>query len=193
MRTFVEIGTANFDTLVALAERGGWRGICVEPVPHLAEELRRLVKCLPVTIVEAAVTDHDGPVPMRYPATARTALEGGGAYVNTENHIGFRNIEQPDHAHVTPSDLQDVEGMTLDTLLDRYDVSTIDLLKIDVEGHELNILRPYSWRVRPVFIKAEHQWIPCGGLHHFLRVHGYLVWSESWDLYAIDAAPKEST
>ena len=35
---FIEIGTSDFDTLIPLA-KGGWKGIFVEPVEYLLDNL----------------------------------------------------------------------------------------------------------------------------------------------------------
>ena len=37
-KMFVEIGSADFDTCLPLAE-AGWKGICVEPVPYLKKRI----------------------------------------------------------------------------------------------------------------------------------------------------------
>ena len=42
---------------------------------------------------------------------------------------------------VVSGDFEEVECFTLDSLLDKYDVKRVDLLKIDAEGHELQVLK----------------------------------------------------
>ncbi|MDD9988450.1 MAG: FkbM family methyltransferase [Spirochaetaceae bacterium] len=169
VRTFVEIGCADFDTLIPLAEAGAWRGFCVEPVPHLAATLRKMAAGLPVTIIEAAVTSQTGRVSMRVPTTVTEGSDAGIGYVNTADHAGSRYLERPEFAYLSPADLDDVEALTLDALLDRIDVATVDLLKVDTEGHELNIFRAYSWKVRPAVIKAEHIGSPGDTLQKLLE------------------------
>ena len=64
MKTFVEIGCADFDTLIPLAQKGGWCGWCIEPVPHHAETLRKKAAGLPVGVEEVAISDYDGHLTM---------------------------------------------------------------------------------------------------------------------------------
>ena len=69
MKTFLEIGVADFDTLLPLAEKGGWSGWCVEPMPHHVKTLREQAKGLPVAICECANQDgRAGHQPKAYRA-----------------------------------------------------------------------------------------------------------------------------
>ena len=58
-------------------------------------------------------------------------------------------------------------------------------IKIDVEGHEMNILESYSWDIKPDFITMEHSHIDDLYAAAFLKEKGYLVYTEQSDLYAI--------
>ena len=60
-----------------------------------------------------------------------------------------------------------------------------DYLKIDTEGHELNIIKSYSWKIKPTFIKLEHSHIDNLYCESLLKDLGYLVYREANDLYAI--------
>ena len=88
-----------------------------------------------------------------------------------------------------------VEGLTLDSLLEKHKVTSIDFLKIDVEGNEYPILENYSWNVKPSMIKIETKlWenreISFGisifePIWNMLIENGYIIWNEENDLYAI--------
>ena len=73
--------------------------------------------------------------------------------------------------------------MTLDDLL--FDMKEIDFLKVDVEGHELNVFLNYSFKVKPKIIKVEHKHVDDIALSKKLEENGYLVWTEKHDIYAI--------
>ena len=51
-----------------------------------------------------------------------------------------------------------VQCITLDTLLDQYDMSQVDFLQIDVESFDYDILKLIDFdRIRPKFIRHEHR------------------------------------
>lgn len=61
MKTFLEIGCADFDTLLPLAARG-WRGFFVEPIERHCESLRRQARKVGVPddqieIAQLAISD----------------------------------------------------------------------------------------------------------------------------------------
>jgi FkbM family methyltransferase len=177
---FVEIGAANFDTLMPLV-KNGWNGIIVEPVPGLAASLRDAAKGLPVEIIEAAVSDLNGEVEMMI--ASGDDWVRGISHVVSNNHLGARLSDNPDNTRHF-SDRITVKAMTLDTLL-RETNSAIDFMKIDAEGHELNILQNYSWRIKPKTIKVEHKHVDDEALVRLLEAQDYMVWREVDDLYAV--------
>lgn len=177
---FVEIGAADFDHLGSLA-RNGWSGIIAEPVPQHAKSLRATLMGFQVKVVEAAISDLNGELEM-------AVSEGDGwvrgiSHVVSPNHAGTRLSDFPDNTHLFPDRIT-VKAMTLDTLL-RETYGAIDFMKIDAEGHELNILRNYSWRIKPKALKVEHKHVDDAELKAILEAQGYIVWREVDDLYAV--------
>ena len=75
--------------------------------------------------------------------------------------------------------------MTLDSLITENEIDHIDFLKLDVEGHETNIIESYSWTIKPTFIKLEHWHIDDKNMKQMLESQGYLVYTEDRDIYAI--------
>ena len=62
MKFFIEIGSADFDTLIPLAEKG-WSGVFIEPVETLAQNLiqkikEKKLKELPQNLVIFATTSQ---------------------------------------------------------------------------------------------------------------------------------------
>ena len=184
MKTFLEIGTADFDTLIPLAEKGGWCGWCVEPVPKHVETLKKKVEHLPVGIIPYAVSDHDGQVTMHVGGGGDWAE--GASHVCDPNHEGARLLELPGNVNLNLREKTiKVDCMKLDTLLAAHEIRHIDYLKIDVEGHELNVLRGYSWEVKPALIKVEHKHLSGDELDRILKRQGYTIWVEEDDIYAL--------
>ena len=136
---------------------------CVEPIPELARYIRAATRALnlPVEVVEAAASDRDGTAPLHIP------LDGGHALPPQASL----------HAHgATVYQTIDVRLIRLDDLdLPR----PVDVIKIDVEGHELSVLRGAIGileRDRPallVEIERRHSPHPIQDTFAFLDELGY--------------------
>ena len=180
VKTFVEIGAAGFDTCLPLA-RSGWKGISVEPVPYLFERTRDQYKGLDVEVKNFAVSDNNGTVEM---AVARDDGDWlrGCSHVVSSNHIGYKLSENPHRKHDFDERIT-VPCVTLNYLMSF--VNRVDFLKIDAEGHELNILMDYSFILKPSFLKIEHKHVDDILLRSKLEENGYLVWTENDDIYGL--------
>ena len=64
-------------------------------------------------------------------------------------------------------------------------ITSIDYLKMDVEGHETDIIEAYDWSVLPTYIKMEHSHINDINMKNILEGQGYIVSVERRDLYAV--------
>jgi FkbM family methyltransferase len=96
--------------------------LAVEPDPSTFITLRQNVGGLPaVRIDRVAVTDRDQPLLLQRPRG-----RSWGATVLTDEHTAESTVE--------------VDGLTLDSLLARYEIQTVDLLKVDIEGMEVRAL-----------------------------------------------------
>ena len=183
LKTFLEIGVADFDTLIPMAAKGDWTGYCVEPMPHHIESLNKMSKGLPVTICPFAVSDKNGTAKMAVGNDLERWATGANHIIDS-NHLGERVLEIPANEFLRREDIE-VTCLTLDALIDMYGITEIDFCKIDVEGHEVNILGNYSWKVKPKVIKCEHIHIPGNMLNHILTPQGYTIFVEENDIYCI--------
>ena len=103
-----------------------------------------------------------------------------------DNHKGGRIFEYESWSKEEYlSKVIDVPCKRLDTIIYEHQITQIDFLKIDVEGHEMNILEDYTWDVKPTFIKLEHKHIDDIKAVGLLQDMGYLTWTEREDIYAI--------
>jgi FkbM family methyltransferase len=132
-KTFIEIGACDFDNNDDLLD-SGWRGIFVEPIWQYYNNLARKVQGKDATIVRAAITDFDGTIKMEtIPNCAETWIRGI-SHISTDTlhntASGLVKLNAPDTLQVV-----EVPAMTLDTLLTSHDVTDIDFMQIDVEGH----------------------------------------------------------
>jgi len=193
MKTFLEIGACDFDNLDPLLD-AGWRGIFVEPVPLYAESLRQKVSKYPNAVVDqVAITNRDGVITMdtiddislsgvnrwkrgishiaQTPGMSKYNYTSGSITLNTSTSISSKKLM--------------VDCRTLDNLIDKHKVETIDLLQLDVEGHELVVLNSYSWKIKPSIMKIQHKHISDNDLVDLLNSKGYHCFYEANDIYAI--------
>lgn len=185
MKTFIEIGCADFDTLLPLAARG-WRGFFVEPITRHCENLREQARRVDIPderieVAEIAISDHNGGLTM-----VESIGEGWAAGISHVEGEG-RGSGLLDHPLNTQfrGRLIPTQCVTLDRFISDRGIEKVDFLKIDVEGHELAVLGSYSWRVKPDLIKLEHKHSDLMSLQRILGREGYHTYTESEDLYAI--------
>lgn len=177
---FVEIGAANFDTLLPLA-KNGWSGYVFEPIPYLYEECVEAFADYPVEIFNKAISDFNGTVTMAVGRNDGDWL-AGCSHIIDDHHLGYKLSNNPRRQGDFDEKIK-VECCTLDAAL--VDVNRIDFMKVDTEGHENNIFGAYSFRVKPSFLKIEHKHINDLVLSARLEANGYLVWTEKDDIYGI--------
>jgi FkbM family methyltransferase len=131
----------------------GWRGVLVEPIPHLWRQARRRRRA--ATVVNCALVPPDR-------AGERLCMHYGGLMSLVPGSKGGGSDEA---AHVRAGDMHglddtydvDVEGRTLTAVLEEAgSPPEIDLLSLDVEGFEADVLRGLDLdRFRPRFMLIE--------------------------------------
>lgn len=184
MKTFIEIGACDFDNLDDLLDRG-WKGIFVEPIPEYCDSLRRKVSSPTriVDVVQAAISNKDGTIEME-------TVPGGPGWMRGISHISSEITDNVVSGLVKKNAANRMAKLTvqswrMDTLIDKCQVKQIDLLQMDVEGHELVILNDYSWKIKPAYIRIEHKFVDDTILTALLESKGYKCWTEKDDIYGI--------
>jgi FkbM family methyltransferase len=188
LKTFLEIGTSDFDTNLEFIESGNWKGIMVEPAIPFYNNIKKLAEKskyhFNLILDSSVISDTDGFVDF----AISKDIEGwqrGISTVISDSHEGTCLYNLGNNKEVSYDRVVTVPCITLDTLLNKYNVSSLEYLKVDTEGHELNIFKKYSWRIKPTFIKAETKHIDSEVLSNILKDQGYRVYLETEDLYAI--------
>jgi len=136
---FIEIGTSDFDTLIQSTQ--GKIGLTIEP---LLFYLENLPKNPSVIKVNCAITDHDGQIDIFYleptdienydlPGWLRGCNSINEPHPSTMIELRNRGIEHLMKSHTC-------ECLSWKTLVNRYDIESIELLKIDTEGHDCVII-----------------------------------------------------
>jgi FkbM family methyltransferase len=189
MKTFIEIGSCDFDTNLPLIESGNWNGVMVEASPLIFSSLQEKVQFTKnrkhVLLQNVAISDRDGEIDFAVTKDNQGWSRGIGTVID-KNHTGTCLYDLGSNAKDLYNSIVKVPCLTLDSLIEKYSfLGHIDFLKIDTEGHEMTILKNYSWKVKPTFIKAEHFHVDDIALRELLEEQGYTVWTEAQDMYAI--------
>lgn len=157
---FVEVG-ANDPTKDSQSwhlEQAGWQGILIEPVPELASELRRVRKAQ-VFEVACSSPDRAGQV---------MTLHVAGPFSSFDPHLAVTGM-RADHT-------VEVKVDTLDHVLSAGQAKRpIDLMSVDVEGHELEVLSGFDFaRWQPRLILLEDH-VSSLDKHRFMKRAGYAL------------------
>ena len=160
---FVQIGSNDgvvHDPIHVVVRTYGWTGVLVEPIPELFEKLKANYADVPGLAFEnAAVGDRDGCSRL-YGVRARA----GDPYW-VDQLSSFDRSTVLSHAAVL-EDLESriveipVETLTLPSLVRRHDLTSVDLLHVDVEGFDFEVLRQIDfaaeWAPRFVIFERQH-------------------------------------
>ena len=150
VQSFIDIGANDgvlFSNTYKFAKSRA-RGLCLEPSPSTFFKLRLnhlfhpKVKC-----VRAAVSNRPGSLPF---------IEDG--YEAVLSRVAQTEHEESNEQSGSPATI-DVPALTLDQILSKYEsFKEIDLLSIDVEGHERQILegiKDSSLRARIIILETD--------------------------------------
>lgn len=155
---FVEVG-ANAPRIGSQTfplEEAGWDGILIEPLPELANAIRASRRAKLFAVACSAPENSGKSMP----------LQVAGIFSSLNPQLS--------NAKATPSGVIDVPVRTLDEiLLEARAPAPIDFLSVDVEGHEIEVMRGFDFqRWRPRLILIEDLVLD-RRLHRFLLSHGY--------------------
>jgi FkbM family methyltransferase len=116
----------------------GWRGVLIEPVPHLFDRARR--QRPNATVVNCALVPADYPeatVTLRYGGLMSTVCGARGAGADEESHVSAGDMFGLDDVGHEVS----VPARTLTSVLEEARApSEFELLSLDVEGFEASVL-----------------------------------------------------
>ncbi len=156
--TFVDVGAADVqrNSQTYDLEQAGWSGVLIEPRPDCAEQLRRERRS---PVFEVACSS-----PAKAGTTMTLHLAGGHSSLNDTFVV----------AGMTSKGEITVAVRTLDDVLTEAGLTApIDLVSIDVEGHEPEVLAGFDlqrWRPR-VLVIEDH--VLNLRLHRLLQGRGY--------------------
>jgi FkbM family methyltransferase len=164
-----------------LARDETWFGVFVEPNPAMADKLRRLYPGRPsLEIEQCIIGDNEGVATLYIPVSdgfeSLFSSSDKGTVVKAVSKYG-KEINE----------IQ-VNCITLKTLFDRHNVTELDLLQIDVEGHDGDVMEQLlKTSIRPMIIQFEHIMLGVGQYTRIcdgLSKEGYLLLSVEGDTIA---------
>lgn len=173
---FIEVGANNgfLESNTYYLERfRNWKGILIEPIPHLYQECvneRPLAKVFNCALVSPDYPDSE--IEMMYGHTMSLVK---GAF-NDENVESERVAIAGRKLGFTPYTIK-VPARTLTSILDEANVQKIDFFSLDVEGFELNALQGLDFeKYRPEFMLIE-----CLDEKSFQEINSYIC--DYYDLF----------
>eukprot|EP00177_Eucheuma_denticulatum_P004076 GFKZ01007382.1.p1 GENE.GFKZ01007382.1~~GFKZ01007382.1.p1 ORF type:complete len:299 (+),score=41.99 GFKZ01007382.1:202-1098(+) len=138
----------------------GWKGLCVEAHPQYLGAIHRWRNC---ALVPMCVSDKDG-------RKVEFALDRGlsGVVETNKNKPRWERLG-------TRVESIKMACSTMKVEMERYGVKVVDYLSLDVEGHELNVLKGIDWdNVKINVMTVEAQGDRLRQVEEFLKGKGYL-------------------
>lgn len=168
---FVDVGANDGVTgsMTLDLEKNGWSGILIEPNPVLVENLKK-IRTSPV--YQNAISSREGELPFYI-------VEGGPANLHGLSRFDYSK-EFEEHIKRCGGEVKKtmVQVRTISSIMNEaHGLDKIDLLKIDVEGHESEVLKSFDFnKYRPTLIVTEDNFKDEDKrVRHFLNSKGYAV------------------
>ncbi len=144
---WIEIGTADFETWAKTAPRADPRhgiiGLCIEPLKYYIDRLPDRPDMIKVC---AAITEETAPFDI-YWVNETAITKGIPNWMRGCNSVGKPHpsvVAKLKSQGFNPDEFiskDTCEGITWETLVKRYDIGTVEHIKIDTEGYDVKIVR----------------------------------------------------
>lgn len=210
--SFLVVGACDgvsFDNSAEIVENVGslpyLKKIYVEPVPWIFEELRKNISLPNSHFVNAALFETDreltiNTVPKEtfykeYKKDPDDRWLIGVSTITMRNGLGGNSFwaadEDLDNAQVSPPmDIAKIQvnGITLQTLMNENQLSNVDMIQIDTEGYDYEIFKQLDFeKMSPCYIKMEIGCLKSGEIGKIIKtlsIHEYKIYMEGVDITA---------
>lgn len=137
----------------------GWHGLSIVPNPKF-NILYRIFRRRD-TFVNLAIGDT---------GKHKYFMFSDGAYNTLDEKVAkdLKNKSYP-----TFLGTKDVQSLPLSEIVEKYNITNIDYMNIDVEGLDLEVLKSHNWTIKPTVISVEDS--NKGGTDSFLSQQGYTL------------------
>jgi FkbM family methyltransferase len=181
MKTFLEIGSCDFNTLRDLCD-SGWNGIIVDPHKPFLDNIKdheNLIK------INKAVGLYNGKTTYKKISDEYVEKTGDNDYrgMGTITELTPIHTHKKFEGHI---ETYSVELITIMDLLNSLKINKIDYLKIDAEGMDFDILKSIDYNSIEInLIKMEHKFTDENMVIKFLTNRGFHCELFNYDLIAI--------
>jgi FkbM family methyltransferase len=145
-KTFLEFGAASgvaLSNTYYLEKNLGWSGLLCEPSPNFHKSI---IDNRSADLDQRCVSSFSN-LTLNFRMTDNPELATLEEYINSDSHADYRRNGR------TIS----VNTVSLDDLLQDWNISErLFYLSVDTEGSEYEILREYSFKIKPIFLSIEH-------------------------------------
>jgi FkbM family methyltransferase len=143
---FIQIGAndgVTVDPIQNLVKNNKWKGLLFEPGVEAFNDLKKnYAEVDDLIFVNSAVSNFDG----------RGKLFCG----TTTPHFTLNQNKAIDMFDVSPNEIE-VSIISPKSIIENYNIKNIDLLQIDVEGHDFTILQAFPFElIKPSVIRFEY-------------------------------------
>ena len=178
--TILDAGASIGDTSQLLANLFPNANVhAIEPNPPFFEQLEDLARINPrIHAHRLALSNQDGTATLRI-----NQSEGTNSLLSTSPHR-----EDPYGDLLATTKETDVQTKTLDTFLDLNEIEQVDLLKLDLQGSELDAIQGASGALEKGIVRAilcevlfaksyENQPTPTALLHQLVEEHSFTLFN----------------
>ena len=168
---FIDVGAFRLflSNTMFFEEHRKWDGICIEPHPNHAEELRGARK---TNIEELAILNRTG-------VSNFTAIDGYADALSGISEFYDKQFVERVKSETKEEERRTIEVKvdTLQNVIDKYGVYDIDYCSIDVEGAELEVLKSIDFSKTNIHcFTIENQYDDPKIIRSFLLEKGYGLW-----------------
>ena len=140
---FIEIGTSNFHALIMDCS-DDTVGLSIEPLQKYLDDLPNKPN---VTKVAAAISDQDGEIDIYNIPLVNIHKHNLPKWVKGTNSVSkpheYARQQLGEELYDSIVSIDKVPTMSWETLISKYNIRSVDYLKIDTEGHDHVILKSY--------------------------------------------------
>jgi FkbM family methyltransferase len=175
----VEVGANDgiTDSMTYHFELMGWRCLLVEPIPDLAKKIMENRNC---TVINCAASSTEGTASF---FVAEEALGMSGLDLTRDQR------KQISRAGGILKEIK-VRKKPLDAILEESNFGRIDFISIDVEGHELEVLKGFSLERYPprILLIEDNSNQTDPSVQDYLKSKGYEIFKRTGvnDWYALE-------
>lgn len=148
-------------------EQKGWTGICVEPHPTIFKQLSENRQC---NLLNACIASSDSTVDFLSVEGPGNMLSGIMQYLDQSD---LDRIDKEIAQHGGHTQEIQIEALSPETLLKRFNITEIDYLSVDTEGCELSILKVFDFDKTPVKVIGVENGSRSPELFNYLIQQGY--------------------